>query len=67
MDPIEQAAAIFIMHGSSLTQMVIEINVFISVSKSVLFYFILQGILMLQDFLGSVPEIPDQNYLTDLC
>jgi len=44
--------------------MVIEINVFIFVSKYALSYFILHGILMLQDFFGSDP---DQNYLTDLC
>jgi len=50
--------------GSSLTEMVIEINVFIFVSKYALSYFILHGILMLQDFFGSDP---DQNYLTDLC
>ncbi len=48
-------------------QTVIEINVFISVSKSVLSYFILVGILTPQDVFGSVREIPDQNYLPDLC
>lgn len=61
MISIEQAATIFIMHDPSLTEMVIEINVFISVSKYVRSYFILQGILVLQDFFGSDPEIPDQN------
>ncbi len=55
------------MHGPSLAQTVIEINVFISVSKSVLSYFILVGILTPQDVFGSVREIPDQNYLPDLC
>lgn len=62
---MEQTAAVFIIHGPPLTQTVIEMNVFISISKSVLLSsFILQSILMPQDLCDSfVPESPDENYL----